>query len=411
MSKQRILSAQIIYAVVFKKINLAKSFKQRFNTSHTPEIKSAVKSLCYETIRHYLWLENIWLQCVDKKPKDKMVQVILTQGLAEFHFLKKPAHVVVNEASNTAKKLRKQWACGLINASLRKAIEIKQTQAANEAALYSHPQWWIDKLKVDWKNDWQQILAANNQKPPLWVRAKSTIKLPNQHSEIQNAYKIEAQSITENKEFLAGKISVQDASAQLAAHILAPQKGDVILDMCAAPGGKTCHLLELNKFIELDAVEIFPNRAKKIHENLHRLKLKANVLVADANRLAHHNKKYTKILLDAPCSASGIVRRQTDIKFLRQPEELEKICRDQEKLLESAAGVLKDNGILLYATCSVFKQENTEQIKLFLKTHPEFSEIKLKYPFSINCEYGIQIITGTQDMDGFYYCQLKKNEP
>jgi 16S rRNA (cytosine967-C5)-methyltransferase len=209
---------------------------------------------------------------------------------------------------------------------------------------------------------------------------------------------------------LAGNISVQDASAQLAAHILNPQDNDSILDLCAAPGGKTCHLLELNNNIKLDALEIYPNRAKKIHENLHRLGLHAKVIVADATQKHawFQGEKYQKILLDAPCSASGIIRRQPDIKFLRQPNDLLNICKDQQKLLHVAAEVLATNGMLLYATCSVFRRENSEQIKKFLKTHPDFHEIKLKYPFAVNCEYGIQILPGTENMDGFYYCLLKK---
>lgn len=409
MSKQRILTAQIIYSVVFKKTNLTETFIQRFNTNHLPEFKSAVKLLCYETIRHYLWLEDIWLQCIDKKPKDKMVQVILTQGLAEFHLLNKPAHVVVNEAINTAKKLKKPWASGLINAALRKAVETNEIKPSNEEAKYSHPQWWIDKIKSDWPGDWKQILIANNKKPPLWVRAKADTVLSNPHNCIKNAYQIEAQNIRKNKEFLVGNISVQDASAQLAAHIMNPQDGDVILDMCAAPGGKTCHLLELNNTIELDAVEIFPNRAKKIHENLERLGLNANVIIGDANNLKKGNK-YNMVLLDAPCSASGIIRRQVDIKFLRQTVDFEKICQGQQQLLATASMHLANKGLLLYVTCSIFKQENVEQIKLFLKTHPEFKEIKLNYSFAQNCEYGVQILPGTQSMDGFYYCLLKKND-
>jgi len=420
MSKQttRTIAAQICYAVVYKKTNLSEVFKQRLSAKGAAELKSAIKALCYETIRHYLFLQDIWLQCVSKRPKDKMVQVIMTQALAELKYLKKAKHVVVNEAINTAKKLNKKWACGLINSSLRKAVVLAESTglvSSNDAALFSHPQWWLDKLKEDWPNHWQQILTANNQKPPLWIRAQK--ELPQNeniypHQSINKAYKFAAQDITANAEFNDGIISVQDASAQLAAFIIEPQDGEKILDACAAPGGKTCHLLELNANIELDALEIYPNRAKKINENLQRLKLIAKVIVADATVLQSWFKepKYHKVLLDAPCSASGILRRHPDIKFLRKPEDLVKICQDQQKLLASAAKVLAVKGKLLYATCSVFKQENSDQIKLFLKTHPEFSEIELKYPFAVNCKHGVQILSGTDDMDGFYYCYLRKND-
>jgi len=409
----RTLAAQISYTVVFKKTNLSEAFSQKFSTINQAEIKASVKALCYETIRNYLFLQDIWLKCVEKRPKDKMVGVIMTQALAELKYLHKPEHVVVNEAINTAKKLNKKWASGLINSSLRKAIKM-DTKPSCEEALYSHPQWWIDQLKQDWPDQWQQILKANNQKPPLWIRSRQPLakdQYQQRHTEIESAYHINAQDILSNTEFDKGLLSVQDASAQLAAIIIDPQNDERILDACAAPGGKTCHLLEMNSHIHLDALEIYPNRAKKIHQNLTRLKLKAQVIVADALQLQdwYSGEKYQKILLDVPCSASGILRRHPDIKFIRQPQQLKQICKDQQQLLENVATTLSKNGRLLYATCSVFKQENSDQIKLFLKTHPEFSEIELKYPFAVNCEHGIQILSGTQNMDGFYYCYLQKN--
>ncbi len=412
MSNQRIIAAQITYEVVFKKQNLSELFKQRLSENLAPEFKSAVKALCYDTIRHYLQLQDRWQQFVKKLPKDKLVRVILSQALAEFYYQQKPEHVVVNEAANVAKKLKKRWACGLINATLRQVLKNKEYKPKDEVAQYEHPQWWIDQLKNDWPADWQTIMQANNQKPPLWVRSKKPVECAQKHPSIEGAYKIEAQIITSNDDFLSGNLSVQDASAQLAGHILNPQDNEHILDMCAAPGGKTGHLLELNSNISLDALELYENRAQKIHENLHRLKLNAKVIVGDGSQSDawFSGQKYHKILLDAPCSASGIVRRQVDIKFQRKPEDLKAICQTQQELLSSAAKLLTTRGRLLYATCSVFKQENSQQIKLFLNSHPEFSEIKLKYPFAMNCEFGIQVITGSQDMDGFYYCYLQKNE-
>jgi 16S rRNA (cytosine967-C5)-methyltransferase len=411
----RTLAAQINYDVIYKKVNLTAAFKQRLSKDQAQELISAVKALCFTTIRNYILLEDMWLQFVDKKPKDKMVRVILSQGLAEHKYLSKPDHVVVNEAINTAKKLNKRWASGLINSSLRKTLSATDFKPTSESAIFSHPQWMVDKIKEDWPNNWQSVLLANNQKPPLWVRA--LCKLPQKivdvvHPYIDSAYQILAQDITQAEDFTNGLFSVQDASAQMAALIIDPQDNEKILDACAAPGGKTCHLLELNSDIELDAIELFPNRAKKIHENLQRLKLTANVIVADAAQTQDwfNGNQYDKILLDVPCSASGIIRRHPDIKFLRTTDDLLKIDKDQKNLLNNITPTLKKGGKLLYATCSVFKQENSDQIKLFLETHPEYTEIKLNYPFAFNCEFGIQVLTGTEDMDGFYYCYLEKNE-
>ena len=409
----RSIATQISYNVIFKKNNLNEVFVQKLSARSFDDTRSSIKALCFDTIRHYLLLEDIWLSCIDKRPKDKMVRVILSQSLAEYKYQNKPKHVVVNEAINTAKKLNKKWASGLINSCLRKAVEKEEHSASNQSAQYAHPEWWVVKLKLDWPDCWHKILLANNQKPPLWVRSKTTPAqelLLEEHTELNHAFKIQAQDITSLDAFKSGKMSVQDASAQLAAIIINPKNDEKILDACAAPGGKTCHLLELNSNIRLDALELYQNRAKKINENLTRLKLKANVVVADTNNVKSWftGEKYDKVLLDAPCSASGIVRRHPDIKYIRQEKDLEKICLDQQQLLENAAKVLAPGGSLLYATCSVFKEENTDQIKKFLNSHSEFSEIKLNYAFALNCEFGIQIITGTQDMDGFYYCYLRK---
>jgi 16S rRNA (cytosine967-C5)-methyltransferase len=409
----RTLAAQISYDVIYKKNNLSDVFRQRLTS--VDESKAAIKALCFATIRHFLYLEDIWCSCLTKKPKDKMVRILLSQALAELKFLQKPQHAIVNETINAAKKLNKKWAVGLINSCLRKAAELENFQPSCEPAKFEHPQWWIDKLKHDWPDYWQKILQANNQKPPLWIRtnlltANDITAQP--HENIMGAFQIKAQDITQLPAFIEGKLSVQDASAQLAAQIINPKDGERILDACAAPGGKTGHLLEINNQIKLDALELYPNRAKKIQENLDRLHLEANIIVADTCQFQQQFKgeKYQKILLDAPCSASGILRRHPDIKFIRQKEDLKNICKDQQKLLFACADLLADNGCLLYATCSVFKQENSDQIKLFLQTHPHFSEIKLEYPFSIACEYGIQIISGKKNMDGFYYCYLRKHE-
>lgn len=420
MSKKtvRIIAVHVCYAVIYKKVHLSDAFNEKISAKNTPDFQSAVKALCFETIRNYVSLTDIWQQCVTKTPKDKMVRVIMCIALCEYIHQNKAAHVIVNEAINTAKSLKKKWASGLINATLRQAvkkIDAHDLSYTDEAAQYAHPMWWINTLKSDWPEHWQKILKANNHKPPLWIRARHNAQINDTftaHKNIPGAFKIPAQDITKNDQFRQGVISVQDASAQMAAHIMQPKDGMRILDACSAPGGKTCHLLECNPNIHLDAIELYPNRAQKIHDNLNRLNLTAHVIVDDATK--HQNwfngSAYQKILLDAPCSASGIVRRHPDIKFLRTPDDFHNICQDQQKLLSSLAALVETNGTLLYATCSVFQQENSDQIKLFLKSHPEFSEITLEYPFAINCEYGIQILPGNNDMDGFYYCYLKKND-
>lgn len=422
---QRALAIKIIYDVVFKKLNLKNELSVRTqNHQHA----SFIKSLCYETIRHYGGLEKIWRQSVTKKPKDKIVQVALTQAVCEKMILQKPSHAIVNETVQSLKKLKKNWASSLLNASLRACFENADWQLKPED---SHPLWWAEKTKNDWPDNYEAIFQANLDHPPFWVRmAKSQTpehKQPSSqnsdwqpHSNIEGAYIIPAANVAEIPEFQQGVLSVQDASAQLAAMILAPQEGERILDACAAPGGKTGHLLELNPNIQLVALEKYPNRAKKIEQNLSRLqksgtammatKNMVKIKVADAKNVDEwfDGKVFDKILLDVPCSASGILRRQPDIKFHRSPEELTSICEEQAGLLSSVSKVLKPGGQILYATCSIFSEENQMQIKRFLKTNQNFKERPLEYDFANRCEHGIQILPGTQNMDGFYYCVLEK---
>lgn len=409
----RFLATHVMYQVVVKQVHLKLALQNTWGKNTSVQDKAWIQNICYQSLRHHQNMSARWQKFTDKPLKDKLVAELLTLSLTQKHYLNTPDHAIVNEAVKTAKKLKKHWATGLINKVLKLALLDDNYQTANEVEKYNHPQWWIDILKKDWPDHWQQILDANNQKPPLWVRVKDTaLEIDGQqHPTLKNAWRLSDTQTSSSDALSQGKISVQDAAAQYAAHILNPQAGEKILDACAAPGGKSCHLLELQATIELDILEKEAHRLTLVKENLLRLNLKASRIIegdATTPKTWFQGDKYDKILLDVPCSAAGVVRRNPDIKLLRQPNHVKQLTDLQQQILLQMAALVKTGGQILYATCSVFRSENERQIKKFLKQCPHFKTIELDIQLAENCLYGQQIITGTGDMDGFYYCLLER---
>lgn len=413
MSQTRFLSTQVLYQVIYKQQHLKLAMAQQLPKHLSEQDTAWIQHACYVSLRHHFSLQKRWQKFIEKPLKDKWLAALLTLSLAQKLYMNTPDHAIVNEAIKSAKKNKKHWASGLLNKVLRLAMNDTEFQTEDETIQYEHPQWWIDLLKKDWPEHFKQILQANNQKPPLWIRSRD----PNQtfsgqqHPFIKTAWLLEDDKASISSEMMGGQYSVQDAAAQLAAEILNPQAGERILDACAAPGGKSCHLLEKQHNIKLDILEKDSHRLKSIQQNLKRLNLQPNrVINGDATEPEKwfEGHDYDKILLDVPCSAAGVVRRNPDIKLARKPEHLKQLTELQGKILQQIAPLLKPDGFLLYVTCSVFRSENERQIKKFLKSNPDFSEIKLHYNEVVQCLHGVQIITGTEQMDGFYYCLLKK---
>ncbi len=413
MTQSRLVATQVLYQVVVKHQHLKQALHLNLSPDISDQDQSWIQHACYESLRHYFSLQSRWQKFTDKPLKDKWVAALLTVSLGQKFYMSTPDHAIVNEAIRAAKKVKKNWASGLINKVLRLAMNDAEFKADCEAVEFEHPQWWIDLLKKDWPNHYQQILNANNQKPPLWVRTrnKNQTMAGVQHPTIKTAWLLEDNKASQSSELMAGEYSVQDAAAQLATEILNPAPGEYILDACAAPGGKSCHLLEQESEIQLDILEKEPSRLKSVEDNLSRLNLSANrIILGDATKPEnwYEGKEYDKILLDVPCSAAGVVRRNPDIKLLRQAEHLIHLTQLQQQIINQISPLLKVGGLLLYATCSIFRSENERQIKKFLKSNPNFSEVDLNFSFAEKCAHGIQIITGTERMDGFYYCLLKK---
>ena len=414
----RLLATQVMYQVVVKQQHLKPALQHILNHNSKAVKISAqdqawIQNICYQSLRHHHNLSARWQKFTQKPPKDKLLSELLTLSMAQKHHSNTPDHAIVNEAIKTAKKLKKHWATGLINKVLRLALNDSSFEPDSDVVTHSHPQWWIDILKKDWPNHWRKILDANNQKPPLWVRVYDPKLHINghQHPELKTAWKLTDTQTSSNSQLTEGRLSVQDAAAQYAAHLLKPQPGEKILDACAAPGGKSCHLLELQPLIKLDVLEKEPHRLELIKNNLSRLKLNANRLIegdATLPKTWFNGAKYDKILLDVPCSAAGVVRRNPDIKLLRQPQHIKKLTDLQQQIFLKMADLVKIGGQILYATCSVFRAENERQIKKFLQKHPNFQAIYTDIPSAEDCLWGQQIITGQDEMDGFFYCLLER---
>jgi len=370
------------------------------------------------------------------KPKDLDVQLILLMALYELQQCRTPDYAVINESVELVRHPGKgmpgkKWAAGLINAVLRNFTREQEKLSASikdGVVRYSHPPWLLEKIKADWPQDWQQILDANNQRPAFWLRVNHL-----QSSTLQYQQRLEEEGLESETAafadaalklahgvdvralpgFAEGVISVQDAGAQLVAELLDVSAGNRVLDLCAAPGGKTCHLLE--RYPDLDhllAVELEEKRMSRVSENLQRLKLedRAELVVADARDVAHWQtgEKFDRILIDAPCSASGVIRRHPDIKTLRRASDIAPLVELQAEILSAAWPALAAGGELLYVTCSVFKDENQNQIQAFLSCTEDAAAIKIEADWGEACEHGRQLFPGEQDADGFYFCRLKK---
>jgi len=398
-----------------------------------------IQAMCYGVIRLLPRLEYIADQLISKplKAKDYDVVLLVLTGLYQLIEMRTPDHAAVSETVKVTKGLKKHWAKNLVNAVLRnyqrQAETLTQQIKNNEVAEFAHPQWWLNVIKKNWLENktWQQILVANNQNPPMTLRINTDhikredyIKLleqndiaaiPGKHSPYA-LYLEKPVPVTSLPLFTEGKVSVQDEAAQLAAMLLDPQKGERVLDACAAPGGKTIHLLEREKDLDLLALDIEESRLVKVQENLNRTQLKAQLLAANAfNPDSWWDKKpFDRILLDAPCSASGVIRRHPDIKYLRQQNDLAKLTQDQGQILNALWPLLKSGGMLLYATCSILAEENTLQVQHFLQQH---TDARLQ---SIDSDWGHRQVAGTQilpgdsgqdgknGMDGFFYALIQK---
>jgi len=291
----------------------------------------------------------------------------------------------------------------------------------------AHPPWLLKRLQADWPTQWETLADANNAHPPLTLRVNARIKSRDAYLEHLHQANIAATptpytdygitlehpiDVQHLPGFAQGWLSVQDGAAQLAAPLLDVPPGARVLDACAAPGGKTAHLLERYEIETLLALDLKPARVQKLRDTLQRLQLSADLRCADASQpdTWWDNQPFERILLDVPCSGNGVIRRHPDIKYLRQPSDIAALAAQQARLLDALWPLLMPGGKLLYVTCSVFAEENHLQIQNFLATHADATEIVLTADWGYAQDYGRQILPGENNLDGFYYACLSKTQ-
>lgn len=409
--------------------SLTVALENAFKTIDSAQDKALVQAICYGVCRYYHRLDFILNALIDKPLKATEAKALLLVGLYQLAYMRVKPHAAVSETVHAARNV--SWAKALVNGVLRnyirKQAEFEQAADKDKTAALSHPDWLINALEYDWPEHAQDIMAENNHAPPMTLRINQTKICREDYLQGLHQQGLSAQTLNfcpsaiilekpvpvENLPgFAEGWFSVQDAAAQLAATLLEVLPGQTVLDTCAAPGGKTSHILELQPRLQtLVAVDNDEGRMRRVKENLTRLGQEATLIIGDATQPGQwwDGKPFDRILLDAPCSATGVIRRHPDIKLLRRAEDIETLAILQSKILNALWPLLAPGGLLLYATCSVLKQENELQIKNFLTTHQDAKELPLENcQWGIRCVHGRQILTGESSMDGFYYARIVK---
>ncbi len=424
----RLSAVAVLLEVLVCKKSLTESFNKHLKADMPG--RAFAKELSYGVLRFYNQLAYVAEGLLTKKmkQKDQDVFILILMGLYQLSAMHLPAYAAVKETVEAVVGLKKAWAKNLVNAILRSFLRDQEkwrVAIQQEASVcYAHPAWMLSHFKKDWPDAWQAIAENNNKKPPLTLRINLKKISREQYCEKLAAMGLKSSlhawvptavwvldpvEVTALPGFMSGECMVQDASAQMAALLLDAQPYQRVLDACAAPGGKTTHLLERVPTLSVLAIDEDASRLTRINENLKRLSLTAEVKVADAATPDKwwDKKVFDRILLDAPCTASGVIRRHPDIKWLRQESDVMKSAKLQQKMINALWPLLKSGGILLYCTCSVFKEENEVMLNQFVAAHADCEVGALDEVQGITLKIGKQILPEYEN-DGFYYAKLIK---
>jgi 16S rRNA (cytosine967-C5)-methyltransferase len=401
------------------------------------EDRPAIRAIALGTLRWYLRLApavDTFLERPQALPAD--LRALLIASAHQIEYSRSAPQLTVHLAVDAARALKHDRKAGLVNAILRRFVTERTALLGrldtNLAVRTAHPVWFVDQIRKEWSECADDVIAANNAHPPMVLRVDRTrTDVPTYLAELttagitaqaldwlRTAVRLEAPlPVAALPGFREGRVSVQDAGAQLAAPLLDAQPGMRVLDACAAPGGKTGHLLEHTPDIgELVAIDIDAERLKRVQENLDRLERKAILKVADVRdgSAFADGRPFERILVDAPCSSTGVIRRHPDIKLLRRPADIPALAAIQLDILRHAFALLAPGGRLVYSTCSVFSAENQDVIGAFLETEPQARPAAMPRaadlaPRAVDCSFGVQLLPGgPADTDGFYFSCLEK---
>ena len=421
-----IYSAKILNSVLNGK-NLDHSFEE-FLSRNQKEINkkdfSKVKATVFDTLRSLNSINFFLDNLIKVKNSNQMINSLLAVSINQLINSDHKEFVIINEAVKAAKEIDKKlfnFVNAVLRAFLRNRQDLEEKAKVYIESKYNFPKWWIEKFQKQYPEHWEQIIRISNQKPPLSLRLNIKKILMKDYLNLLHAKDISYQILSDEAlvlndpmsayeipGFSDGLVSIQDYGAQLCIKLLEINNFQKILDACSAPGGKTCHILEKYD-VDLTAVDLNTRRIDLVKENLNRLNLSANTHGGGIEKFSQNQDKeqFDRILLDVPCSGSGVIRRNIDIKWLRRKEDINKLQKNQKKLLDISWDLLKKGGKLLYVTCSVFSEENDDVINYFIKSHPDSEKININFPNNIIC-LDNQILPD-QYNDGFYYSLLKKN--
>ncbi len=432
----RSLAAHAVARILREGVTLDAALKDALAAAN-PKLAPAVRSLSYGAVRGYYRHEAILgrLLSTPVRSLDFLVRALLSVALYELEDERTPQYAVVDAAVQTAKATDAARAAGLINAVLRRYLRERQKLdadiARNPATRHAAPVWLADRLRADWPVRWTQLLAAGDAQAPMWLRVNCERTTPEAYLEqlreagigaraearVPTAVVLDAPcDVQELPGFSQGVVSVQDLGAQCAAFPLGLAAGQRVLDACAAPGGKTALIAEREPHLsKLVAVDIDPQRLARVQENLSRGQLRAELISGDAAQSATwwDGVAFDRILLDAPCSGLGVIRRHPDIRLRKSPSEIDKLPALQARLLHSAWNMLAPGGRLVYVTCTVTRSENRDLLAAFLRSTPDARVLPAEswegWPnFGEADEFGRQILPGEAGADGFYYAALTR---
>ncbi len=435
----RALAHALLFDVLEKGRSLSAGRDRHFDPRIDPRERALAQELAFGTLRHLSRLDA-WLALLAPRPirkRDGDLRALALIGLYQLAFTRIPAHAAVATTVDLARGIGKPWAAGFVNAALRRFVREGETIRRHALAphiRFDHPAWLLQSLREQWPQEWESIARANQERAPM------TLRVNRRHAERERILErmekagIEARAtrrsavgivlesprpVEELPGFAEGHLSVQDEAAQLACGLLDLEDNDAqsanrmrILDACAAPGGKAAHLLENDALgrIDLLALDIDDGRVRETEKTLARLGLKARIRCADARRPDDwwDGRAFDRIVVDAPCSGTGVIRRHPDIKWLRRPEDIDASARRQNEILCTLWPLLTPKGRLLYATCSVLPAENDAVIRRFVDRHPDAEVRPIEASWGRATERGRQILTGEEGMDGFFYATLTK---
>lgn len=422
----RLAAARVLDAVLHRGRSLKGEFANALPKLADPRDRALVEAICFAALRgraRYAAALDGWMA----KPlgqRDAPLRALLYAGFAQIDALRLPAHAAVDATVEAARALGRTHQAGMVNALLRRALR-EGLPAADPAQAW--PAWLLDEVRRDWPAQADALLAASATAAPLWLRVNRQTATRDAalrdlqaagiaattHPNLPEALRIEdSMAVADLPGFDAGRLSVQDGSAQAVADALAPAPGARVLDACAAPGGKAAHLLERDPSLRLTALDVDPRRLRRTAETLKRVGVDATVVLktVDATNLAAwwDGTPFDAVLIDAPCSATGIVRRQPDILLHRQPADIDALVSTQAWLLDALWPVVAPGGVLVYATCSILARENAGQVDAFLARTADAAAEPLDDRFGHPAGAGRQRLPGEDGMDGFFYARLRK---